>query len=148
MISHPVKFLKAALTPACAVLIFASCYATHKTAKKKPQPCDPNVMCTMIFTAINLHVVSTNGEPILLDDYYTLRETTSDTIRGTPAAQIIDGNYMVLSDGYRKRLLNTEDKFRFIGIKAGRQVVNEVFIIAADCCHIHEVSGKAEVMLQ
>lgn len=97
------------------------------------------VACTMEFRFVTIKV---SGEP--LTDYYTVRLSTSDTIRTKHPDSTIDKAYVVLSDNYQKKLENREDTFRFIGKRASGDV-QEDFVISADRCHISKVSGKSEI---
>jgi hypothetical protein len=62
-----------------------------------------------------------------------------------PANTGMDDSYTVLDDSYLKQLMDNADSFRFTGTKNGKEVVNEVFVIGADCCHINKVSGNESV---
>ncbi len=101
------------------------------------------VMCTMEFRYVNIKV---NGGT--LDTCYTVRLSNSDTIKPkVDMSSITDHNYTVLHDGYQPQLINRIDSFRFCGFIGQSQVVNEVFVIKADECHIDYVSGRTEVTL-
>ena len=59
----------------------------------------------------------------------------------------MEGTYIVLDDSYRDKLQNDKDKFRLVGIKEGKKVVDELFVIGADCCHIQKIEGKEDIQL-
>jgi hypothetical protein len=100
------------------------------------------VVCTMEFRMVSIQV---NGPT--LDTFYTIRLSTGDTIRPISGRQFQENTYTVLDDNYQPLLVNAEDSFRFYGILQQQQVVNEVFKIKADRCHIDYVSGRTEVTL-
>lgn len=103
--------------------------------------CKDEVYCTEEFRTISITV---NGPA--LDDFYTLRESTGDTLIINHDS--IWGNaYPVLDDNFQKTLEDKTETFRFHGIINDSIVVNEPFVIKADKCHIIFVSGKQEVNL-
>lgn len=122
------------------LLLAASCQTTKKAA------CAPDVMCTMIFKSVTVHVLDGSGRPMLLDDAYTINVNTGETIKleGTSTA----GYYTVLDDSYQKKLQNKTAQFQFIGKKNGVRIVEETYRISADCCHIDKQSGKDEIIVK
>jgi hypothetical protein len=120
----------------------SSCAKTKSTTAK----CADDVICTMMFAMVNTDVVDNTGEHVILDEAYTLRDDTGEKIK---LEQTTNGTiYTVLDDSYVKKLQNTEAKFHFVGIKGGKQIVNEPYTISADCCHIKKVSGKEQITVQ
>ncbi|RYE23318.1 MAG: hypothetical protein EOP51_10930 [Sphingobacteriales bacterium] len=124
----------------------ASCKKTVSNSNNTPEKCNPNVMCTMIFAMVTAQVQDKNGETIKLDDYYTIRTATGEKIK--PGENGMDGSYTILDDSYQKNLQQSSDKFQFVGMKNGKQVINETYIISADCCHIQKKDGKAVIVVQ
>lgn len=101
---------------------------------------DEDVACTSLFASVTIEV---NGAA--LDNYYTIRNSTGDTIRFSDS--VFQNLYTVLNDNYQKILENKQETFKFIGIKSGVKVVDENFIISADKCHISKVSGVNSVTI-
>lgn len=115
-----------------------------QSCNKNVKPCGSNVICTEIFAMVTLHITDKNGQDVILNDAYTVRKSTGEEIhieQSLPA----NGSYIVLDDGYRKKLENSADTFTFIGMKDKKEVVRELYVISADCCHINKVSGNNEV---
>ena len=106
--------------------------------------CEQNdeVACTAEFVTI---AITVNGDA--LDDYYTIREDTGDTLRIGRENVWGENVYPVLDDSYHAMLRNRTEPFRFQGVVAGAVVVDEPFVIKADECHVIYVSGKQEVDL-
>jgi hypothetical protein len=98
------------------------------------------VICTMEFRTVSITV---NGAS--LTEYYTLRESTGDTIR--ISRQNVPGNnaYPVLDDSYQRTLQDRVENFRFQGWINDSLRANESFVIGADKCHIYYVSGNQVV---
>lgn len=106
--------------------------------------CPKNVVCTEVFSMVTVRVTDQQGVPVKLDEAYTTRSGKNETIR---PEQHMEGAYIVLDDSYLKNLQNDKDDFRFVGIKDGKKVIDEVFVIGADCCHVQKISGKEEIRL-
>ena len=98
------------------------------------------VMCTIEFRTVAITVNGTD-----LDQYYTIRESTGDTIRIDRGNLPGNKTYPVLDDNFQQTIKNTTENFRFRGFINGTIVVNELFVIKADDCHIEYVSGKTVI---
>lgn len=129
------------------ICMSASCKKTGDSGTTPPNADCDKVMCTMMFAMINIDVKDAAGAPVKLDEVYTLRVATGEKIKhennGSEA-----GSYTVLDDGYMKSLMKQKADFRFVGVKDGKEVVNEPFEISADCCHVSKVSGRASIVVK
>ncbi len=113
--------------------------------KDAPVECG-DIACTMMFAMITVEVKDNNGNAVVLDEHYTIRESNGAKI--TPDSQMPNsGTYTVLDDSFVSTLKNRQEKFRFIGKKNGVEVINEPYTISADCCHVNKESGKSEITL-
>lgn len=112
-----------------------------------PSVCGTDRICTEIFKAVTVKVTDTAGAPIELDDYYTIREKTGERITG-PGSIVENGYYVVVDDNFIATLMNKTEGFRFIGKKNGVEVVNEIYQITGDCCHVNKDNGKDTVIIQ
>jgi hypothetical protein len=102
---------------------------------------DSEIICTEEFRIIGVKV--SGGA---LSDYYTIRTSTADTIRFAGDQGYPIGNwYPVLDDSFQVLLEGTEEEFSFAGEVDGSRVVNAIFIIGADVCHVYKKSGPAEI---
>ena len=113
-----------------AILFFISC------AKEE------EVICTMEWRYISIDVKGG-----VLDNFYTIRKYTGDTIRYEKDNILGNNSYIILSDNYQNKIKNKEDIFIFKGYITDSLVVNEQYVIKADECHINYVSGKKEINL-
>jgi hypothetical protein len=103
-------------------------------------------ICTAIFASVMVKVETSQGVPVQLDEVYTIRKSTGEKI--TPSQTMAEGRYSVLDDSYKDRMANRTDEFRFIGKKGGQIVVDETYIISADCCHVKKETGKDTIIAQ
>ena len=100
------------------------------------------VACTMEFRSVQIKII---GEE--LSDFYTVRLSTNDTLQFEHFFTPNEGYYTVLDDSFQSQLQGKKEQFRFIGKINNDIVVDELFMIEADKCHINYVSGKLEVVL-
>ena len=110
----------------------------------QPKKCPPDTMCTEVFVMVSVKVLDGNDQPVKLDEVYTVRESNNEKLL---FEQNMDQYYVVLDDSYQKKLQQQSDKFRFVGMKNGQKLVDEIFVISADCCHVKKESGKEQVIL-
>ncbi len=103
---------------------------------------EEEVICTMEWRYISIDVKGG-----VLDDFYTIRKYTGDTIRYEKDNILGNNSYIILSDNYQNKIKNKEEIFIFKGYITDSLVVNEQYIIKADECHINYVSGKKEINL-
>jgi hypothetical protein len=103
-------------------------------------------MCTAMFAMISVQVTDTNGQPLILDEHYTLRVRTGEKV--TPQQQLTAGTYVILDDSYQRSLVNQTEDFRFVGKKNGTTVINETYRLSADCCHVKKESGNATIVIK
>ncbi|RYE13998.1 MAG: hypothetical protein EOP45_20315 [Sphingobacteriaceae bacterium] len=99
-------------------------------------------VCTQEFQSIGLKVLGDS-----LTDFYTVRLSTSDTIRRSTGVESQTHWYLVLDDSYQRQLANKQESFRFIGKQGQRVLIQQDYIIAADHCHVKKVSGISEIQL-
>jgi hypothetical protein len=115
-----------------AIIMFVSC---------KSESQNNTVACTMEFRTVTINV---QGDT--LDHFYTIRVTSGDTIRLNSGNTFGSNTYPVLDDSYQSNIANRTEQFRFVGLKNNAIIVDELFTIKADQCHISYVSGNQTVI--
>ncbi|MBZ0098817.1 MAG: hypothetical protein K8F30_07015 [Taibaiella sp.] len=127
------------------LILLAVPLAVNSCNNKKKNNCE-GAICTQMFAAVNLTVTDKDGNKPALSDHYTINTETNDTLwfnsGGWP-----DGAYTVIDDSYVSRMYNRTIPFRFIGMQGAAIVVDELYTISADCCHISKKSGKETVTI-
>lgn len=101
--------------------------------------------CTMEFRTISVTVTGDS-----LTNTYTIRKKSGDTLDVVhlPFPRPERGiTYTVLDDNFVTELKNSEELFRFVGLINDSLVVDELYRISADHCHIELEEGKTEVVL-
>jgi hypothetical protein len=103
----------------------------------------PQVQCTEEYRTVSLKI---NGDS--LTDFYTIREQTGEMIRyNNNGFSPYMNYYPVLEDSYQAVIANSSERFNFKGFIDEKLVVDEIYIIGADFCHIYKVEGKDEITL-
>ena len=115
-------------------LIFIHCNKNNSSSN--------TIACTMEFRTISIKVLGDT-----LNYFYTIRVNTGDTIIVNSGTALDSETYPVLDDTYLNRFINSTEQFRFVGLKNNIVLVNELFTINADQCHINYVSGNQTVIL-
>ncbi len=134
------------ITLILSVLVAAFLLQAHSCHKDDyPSVCG-NPVCTEIFKAVMVQVKDANGNPVKLDDYYTVRLSTEERVSG-PGSTPENGMYVVVDDNFISILMDKTEGFKFVGIKNGVEVVNEIYQVTGDCCHVNKDSGKDEVVI-
>lgn len=96
----------------------------------------------------NLAIMTITVNGGILDNYYTIREKTGDTIRIRRDSGWIEQNlYPVFSDSYNSLIKGRTENFRFQGFIKDTMVVNELFVLKGGKCDFEYVSGNYEVDL-
>ncbi|RYZ50992.1 MAG: hypothetical protein EOP49_12705 [Sphingobacteriales bacterium] len=124
---------------AVASLMLVSC-------AKQPARCTGDVVCTMMFAAVQVTVNSPDGKAIAPDEVYTRRKSTGEIIKPEQIPGD-NGRFVVLDDNYQKKLAMQKDVFYLTLVRDGKKIVEEPFEIEADCCHIRKVDGKDEISI-
>ena len=99
---------------------------------------DP-IACTEEFVIVSIQV---NGAT--LDDHYTIWHAKEDTFTLTSG---IDNIYAVVDDSFQEQLEGKTEEFSFIGIINDTIVIDELYVVSANECHIERISGVIEVNL-
>lgn len=129
------------------LLLFSPFFIAGSCNKEeKKRKCDPNMACTMMFASVSITVKTSNGIPAELDEVYTLRKSTSELLKYSQPGNAT-GTYTVLDDSYQKELQNKQEEFHFVGKKNGKVMVEEPYVLSADCCHVSKVSGNDELVI-
>lgn len=113
-------------------IFFIGCFLTA-CYKDLPAPETP-LLCTENYVMYTLEIP---GEP--LDDFFTYREATQDSIRMEREFHTAS-LYPVLDDRYKDSLVDVNERFLFVGTREENPF--EVrFVFSSDRCHIVKISG-------
>ena len=121
------------------IVVVSVCYILGIVGCSKK---DDGIACTEEFRSVTITV---NGG--VLDEYFTIRQSTGDTISIDKDTIMGQNIYFVLNDNFQQAIENKTEDFRFKGFINDTLVVEELFKIKADACHIEYVSGKTVINL-
>lgn len=146
---HPMKtqLITAAMLAICA---FSACRKCEDHVDP-PVSCE-SVFCTMNFASVGVRVVDAAAQPVKLDSFVVVDMNGVPlplAVGGTPVfgPSGDNGYYSVLTDAWRTGHENTTVKVRALGYRGNVEVLNQVYEIATDCCHVSKVSGQDTVMV-
>lgn len=134
------------LTTAASFIILSCLLGSASCEDEKQKPpakssCE-GVICTMMFAAVAVQVQDAEGQPVILDSTRTLNASGALVHKGV---KNYNGSYTVVDDSYREKLAMRTESFTFVGYIGGQEVVQGMFSISADCCHVSR-SGGPEVL--
>lgn len=115
---------------------------------EKESECPDEIICSMVFASIGVEVVDANGEPVTL----TKAQVTSKHL-DSPIDPLVEspagGPYKIVDDSHMPFLSNNESrKFKFEGWVDDELVVNEIYLIHHDCCHVKLEEGPEKVVIE
>lgn len=105
------------------------------------------IYCTQEFRMIDLQVKDASGNTVVLTSFHTEDMAGNKLPAHLYEYDAIRDAYVVFNDAWVNGHENTTTQVRFVGYKNGNKVVNEVYDINTDCCHITKTSGKDAVVL-
>jgi hypothetical protein len=113
-------------------------------------PCPQDLICTEIFVSVQVHITNSNGQAVVLDSYYSKNivsgeKYTWESWQGSLPEN--NGYYPILTDSQLHSISAEGTPIEFVGFKNGAEVVNRVFVIGHDCCHIKAVTEDLEIKL-
>ncbi len=118
--------------------------------------CDEPI-CTRDFRAIAVQVLTTDGEPVVLDEFTVKRSESGQVIeicndalgdceKGAAAGYPEEGIYTIFHDGLRNKIRGYQIKIDVEG-KKGEAVFQEEFVIVEDGCHVYKAAGPGTVFV-
>lgn len=110
------------------------------------------IACTAQFVIIDVRVQDPDGVNIPLDDFEVTDKITGDDLTAsfTPAELEQfrqNGAYPLYDDRFVLGYQNQKRGIVFKGEINGEIVVNNTFVVQADCCHVSLVSDNALIIL-
>ena len=108
--------------------------------------------CTQNFVILFANVTDTSGVAIPLDNFEVVDIETGENLTLDSSAQEFKtyrekGTYPIFSDTYRIQYQNTKTTISFKGYISSNEVVNESFVVGADCCHVQLISGNTDIII-
>lgn len=114
--------------------------------------CPEKIFCHMIFVYEQVLLTDQIGKPVELDEHFTIRTSTQDTIRvaaafNEPAVKAMNpaGTYLTISNADPRH--PCVEEYIFVGLKDGKEVVREPLLYRQGCCGVGGGTTKISVRL-
>ena len=106
--------------------------------------CSGNLICTTEFRTVLLEVLNSDGTMVVFDDFTVTNLQTNETI----SLEWEPGDhYPIADDSMRGELPSAGNQLEFVGFINGQEVLRQIFLVGADCCHIVLLDGETTVRL-
>ncbi len=110
-----------------------------------------DIGCTEQYEHIVVKLLHEDGTPVALDDYKVIRisDGRDITVKDESAFPLAQqwSTYTITNDSYRAEFQDKQVEVEFTGFIANKVVVQERYIIGADCCHVTYYSGNLNVVI-
>ncbi|WKV10682.1 hypothetical protein [Marivirga harenae] len=131
------------------VAIFSFSLISCEEDKLSSDDCESeNLICTEEFRTITLEIKDGNGNPVVLDDFYTFEDSRNKFEFDKNDFQVENGIYPVISDAELEELDKVGTVLIFVGEIDGRNVVEHQMVIGHDCCHVILIEGETEIQIE
>ncbi len=131
----------------CVGLLLA-CNDKKDDPKIECPECTGDILCTEEFRTLTFTVTYSSGAPVTLDDFeVTIVETGEVLDHGDWLGLLAPGAYIIAQDSDFEKVDCEGTEFRFEGFLNESKVVDEIFVIGRDCCHILLVDGPDNIQI-
>lgn len=109
------------------------------------------VACTEQFVTISIQVQDDDGVKIPLDEFKVTDKDTGADLSGNYSMEELEifrqnGSYPIYNDNFVNEHRNENRSIVFRGFIKGEMVVEGIYVVHADCCHVSLFSGD-EVLI-
>jgi hypothetical protein len=125
-----------------ALIFFTSC------DKEEENPCTDIQACTEVFVTITVEITDRDGNPVVLDNYYTFIDQRNRFDYTDASYNLEDGKYLVATDSEMSQLNFAGINVVFIGELGGINVVEQPLVLGKDCCHIKLLKGETNIQIE
>ncbi len=110
--------------------------------------CDvESLVCTEIFTTVNISVTDSKSNPFQLDSIAVTKIGSSTPLFTENPEASVEGLYKLISDAEMESITKEGSEVNFEGFKAGVKVVDEDYKVGHNCCHVVFIQGQQDVTL-
>jgi hypothetical protein len=110
--------------------------------------CGANSLCTTEFVTITLEIATSEGEPVVLDNFYTFLDSRKKFEFELTDSMKARGLYLVITDSELSELEREGSTLIFVGEKDGKNLVEHQMVIGHDCCHVQLIEGANKITLE
>ena len=111
-----------------------------------------DALCTEVYKTIVIYVKDSNGNTVSLDAFevYDINSGKYITREITQADFEImrkEGIYPLFGDEHVLKYQNTKASVNFKGFIDGNEILNSIFVVGADCCHVLLYEGETDIII-
>jgi hypothetical protein len=129
-------------------LIFISFFSC--TDENSPAgECDLKLsICTEEFRSITLEIEDFDGNPVILENFYTFLDSRKKFDFELDDFQLESGTYPVITDSELEELDREGTVLIFVGEIDGKNIVEHQILIGHDCCHAQLIEGDDKILIE
>ncbi|MBK6266225.1 hypothetical protein JKA74_14360 [Marivirga sp. S37H4] len=109
--------------------------------------CAESIVCSDVFISISVNIKDSDGEAVVLDEFYTFIDSRTKIELDRSDFQIEKGIYPVATDANEDLIDFEGTNVVFVGKMDGENVIEHPMIIGKDCCHIKLIQGEEEIII-
>jgi hypothetical protein len=130
-------------------VLFSASFFSCEKEKVDADDCQRELLiCTEEFRTISLEITNQEGDPIVLDDFYTFYDSRKKFEYELKDIQQELGIYPVLTDAEMDEIDREGTTLIFVGEKEGRNIVEHQMVIGHDCCHVILIEGDDKIVIE
>lgn len=130
------------------LLLFSFSFISCEEENVNSDECKDTNICTEEFRTISLEITNQDGNPIVLDDFYTFLDSRKKFEYTLNDVQKDNGFYPVLTDTEMDEVEREGTTLIFVGEKDGINVVEHQMVIGHDCCHVILIEGDDKIVIE
>lgn len=130
------------------LVLFSVSFFSCEDESLDSDSCDDNLICTEEFRTISLEITNQEGDPIVLDDFYTFLDSRKKFEYTLNDAHKQNGLYPVLTDAEMDEIEREGTTLIFVGEKDGMNIVEHQMVIGHDCCHVTLIEGDDKIIIE
>ncbi len=111
------------------------------------QDCPSNLICTEEYRTITVDIEDTDGGAVALDRFVITNLETNEPVEQTRLDIFPEGTYPIAEDNLLEVVTIDGTQFRFEGFINDEKVVEQIFVIGHDCCHVILVDGPSTIVV-
>lgn len=111
-------------------------------------PSCEGVACQKYWEYIQLNIRTQTGTPAYLTKVRLVRKEDEAILYEYNVAEGYAGfEYTLMEDSFQKTLRNKQVEVLFLGYRNDELLVNQDFVVTADCCHVIMVEGSLQIVI-
>lgn len=130
------------------LLLFSFSFISCEEENVDSDDCKDTIICTEEFKTISLEITNSDGDPVVLDDFYTFYDSRKKFEYELNDIQQGLGIYPVLTDAEMDEIEKEGTTLIFVGEKDGRNIVEHQMVIGHDCCHVQLIEGQDKIEIE